>query len=142
MSNRLLQARRAAPMVAACALLALTACSGQPDPAGSTEPGLPAGYTPADDVTDPTLVALDAGDGDLRIVTWGSSSCVPTFTEPTVIDEVPTLTLVAPDADACTADIAPTTHTIEGMLAGIDPENVDIIEESSGGITTVLLATY
>ncbi|WP_156760517.1 hypothetical protein [Microbacterium karelineae] len=135
---------RVAPVVAiaACALLALSACSGQPDPAGSTEPGLPAGYTPTDDVTESTLVALDGGDGDLRIVTWGSSSCVPILTEPTVIDEIPTLTLNAPDAEACTDDIAPTTHTIEGMLKGIDPENVDIIDESSGGITTVLLATY
>ncbi|WP_221586334.1 hypothetical protein [Microbacterium sp. G2-8] len=133
---------RVAPVFALVALFALTSCSGQPDPVGTTDSGVPDGYAHPDSPTDAALVALDGGDGDLRVVTWGSSSCVPSITEATIVDDIPTLTLTAEDAESCTDDLAPTTHTLEGLLEGIDPEHVDIIEDPGGVTISVVLETY
>lgn len=131
-----------APAVAACALLFLTSCSA-PTSAGSVSPGLPVGFERADPPTDATLAALDAGDGDLRIVTWAGESCQPTVTESSVIDGRPGVTLVHPESDACDTDVTAYTHTLPDLLAAADDlEGVTITDGDTGGSAVVALEAY
>lgn len=105
----------------------------------ASSPGSASPESPSPTVTDAGEIDVEAGwlDGgrQIALVTWGSSSCVPTASETTVqADGTLAVTLDDGDADRpCTADYAPRV-TLVGVPEGIDPEkDVDIVVTGGQG---------
>ncbi|MBP3036722.1 hypothetical protein J2M53_10755 [Arthrobacter sp. zg-ZUI100] len=108
-------------VLAGCAAVGPGADPDSPGPglAGPAQPG-PEPLVPSGEATfigevdlDPKPAASLDGRGNLSLVTYGSSSCPPVVAgvEATSADTI----AIALDASAegpCTADIAPTTHTV------------------------------
>ena len=100
------------------------------------------GSTPPTSGVDDTSTAPDDGfdiGGDLEaawlddgrmfaVVTWGSSSCIPTTTDVTADGQTVTVTLSEGEADqACTADLAPRASLV-ALPEGVDPtQDVELI---------------
>lgn len=107
----------AAPLLALVLVGCATASpSGEPDPVIAGEVEVEAAW-------------LDGGR-TIALVTQGSSTCVPMATDATVADDgALEVTLEDPEADACTADLAP-----RATLVGV-PEGVDAARELDIRIT-------
>lgn len=91
-------------------LLALAGC-GVPGVATDRYAGVPPGVQAAFDDSEPRAIVAD--DGNLALVTYGSSSCPPTVTGIRAEDAgTITLSLAESPNDVCTADMAATTHVV------------------------------
>ena len=74
--------------------------------------GTPPGLDISSD-SDPVPTAILDDDGNLALVTYGSSSCPPTATSIEMTGEGAVNIELEPDSGGpCTADMAPTTHII------------------------------
>ncbi|WP_022879139.1 hypothetical protein [Microbacterium sp. B19] len=105
----------------------------------------------ADDTPDATASAspsevqagwLDAGRG-IAVVTLGSSSCVPTASDPVLTGGTLTITLAETTEAPCTRDMAPRA-TFVALPSDVDPtKNVDIVVTGaiSGSTSLAGLAT-
>jgi len=100
----------ALPLIVA-AMVALTGC-GSPGVALERYSGVPSWFKPTSPLDEGPAAMLD-GDGNLTLVTYGSSSCPATVTGIEAQDaDTVALSLDAGSAGVCTADMAPTTHVI------------------------------
>ena len=95
--------------------LMLAGCATTP-PVPAAPSGTP---TPEEPAMQLAATWLDAGRM-IGLVTWGSTSCVPTAGEATADGQEITVTLVDPQAEACTADLAPRASEV-AVPAGVDP---------------------
>lgn len=93
------------------AMVSLSGCA-----AATIATDLYAGFPPGADSsldTGYTPIGILTGDGDLALVTYGSSSCPPTVT---AIDSpspnTVTIEVTSDTEGVCTADMAPTTHIV------------------------------
>lgn len=115
-----------------------TASTGGAVPSDSATPGSSAEPAPTtgesvppapldDDFNDVEAAWLDDGRM-VAVVTWGSSSCVPTATDITADGQTVTVTLSEEYGDQiCTADLAPRASLV-ALPAGIDPtRDIDLI---------------
>ena len=115
-------------VLAGCAAGGTGADPGSPDPglASSAQPGpeplVPSGEaTFVGEVIDPDLnpSATVDGNGNLSLVTYGSSSCPPVVVGVEAVSAgVIGIALDASAEGPCTADMAPTTHTVP-LPAGV-----------------------
>lgn len=109
----------ASVLLLAFGLAGCATATGQP---GGTSSGAPA--PPSDDTgtADVSAAWLDAGRM-IGIVTVGSSTCAPLAQEAAVDGQMITVSLVDPDAKACTHDLVPRATAI------VVPESVDRAED-------------
>lgn len=107
---------------------ALAACA---TPVGSASPGSGSGSSASPVATDGTgtdveAAWLDNGLG-VGIVTWGSSTCIPTAGDATFADGTLTVELVDVEGQACTRDLVPRASYV-ALPAGVDPaSDLDIV---------------
>lgn len=108
---------------------ALAACA---TPVGAASPGSGSGASsPSPTATDGTggdleAAWLDNGRG-VGVVTWGSSTCVPSAGDATYADGTLTVALVDATDRVCTRDLVPRA-TYVGLPAGADPASgLDIV---------------
>ncbi|MFJ4044230.1 hypothetical protein ACIPV2_00625 [Microbacterium sp. NPDC089987] len=118
---RLLRASSAVATLAGVALLA-TACASAPGSDAPTSSRTPSGLsTPpiADGVSEVEVAWLDGGRA-IAVLTWGSSSCVPTLGDVEGDGQSISVTLAASSEKACTDDLAP-----RALMVPV-PEGVDV----------------
>lgn len=124
-------ARRLAPFIGllAAGAFALAGCAGGTSPAASGSPT----------ASDAAPLQVEAGwlDGgrQIALVTWGSSTCVPTAADVAVqADGAIAVTLDNGPADrVCTADFAPRA-TLVGVPDGVDPAaGIDLVVSFAEG---------
>lgn len=121
---RLLRASSAVATLAAVALLA-TACAGTPGSDAPTSSRTPSegSTTPiADGVSEVEVAWLDGGRA-IAVLTWGSSSCVPTLGDVAKVEQGIRVTLAASGEKACTDDLAP-----RALMVPV-PEGVDVTSD-------------
>lgn len=109
--------------------LAACATPAASSPGGTTEPSA----APTDGMeSDVDAAWLDAGRV-VGVVTYGSSTCIPSATDASFDDGVLTVTLADPPADtACTRDFVPRVSLVEAPQ-GIDPAS-DLEVTVSGAV--------
>lgn len=126
--------RRFSASFAAVALTALviTGCASgtgstptsTPEPSGTAEPSPTPGT-----IDDLAAAWLDEGR-EIAVITWGSSGCVPQFTDVGASGQEITVTLENPDPQAaCTADYAPRASLVPV------PDGVDLAKDVTVTVT-------
>ncbi|MFI8592997.1 hypothetical protein ACIGCK_01005 [Microbacterium sp. NPDC078428] len=117
------------PVLAAAALVVLSGCASTP----TTEP---TALAPTEDVVEIEADAawLDGGRM-IGLVTWGSSSCVPTVEDTAMLDNgTLVVSLLEPEeGTACTRDLAPRV-TLVDVPEAVDPTRDLEIEVTGSGI--------
>ncbi|MCO1337791.1 hypothetical protein BJH93_02630 [Kocuria polaris] len=99
--------------------------------------GLPEGFEREFLPGEEQLIAVEV-DGSLAVVTWGSSSCLPTAVEFSVSGERADVVFDPPREDVCTADLGPTTHVFNASTVGPRvPSEVAVTFEDDGSTHVV-----
>ncbi|GAA3703166.1 hypothetical protein GCM10022377_16000 [Zhihengliuella alba] len=126
--SRLLAVAAAAVLVAGCA---------GPGVAESRAGGTPEGVElPVGEAALP--VVIDVGDGSVKVVTWGSSTCLPRATSFENDGERLTVVFEEGSDGPCTADFTGTTHTFSAeTVGGPVPDEARIVFAPDGGEETV-----
>lgn len=111
-------------LTALAAVTALAGCGmlgGSTDVADASEPGAPTGIS----YSDHRPRVLVTGEGDLKVVLWGSSSCPAVATEFDGASDPIEIGFAASDERACTDDLAPMTYTFDASrVEGAAPARV------------------
>jgi len=103
-------------LLAAVLAAAVTAC-GPRTVADARYVGLPEGFEREILPGEEQLIAVEV-DGSLTVVTWGSSSCLPTAVEFSVSGDLAEVVFDPPREDVCTADLGPTSHVFDATTVG------------------------
>lgn len=112
-------------IIAIAAVTALASCSSI-GVADSREEGIPAGAALPSDDEGPYVLAT--ANGDVQVVTLGSTSCPPTATDFANDGTEMRIGFELAVGGTCTADIGPTTHTFSASTVGSTIPDVAHIE--------------